>query len=71
MTITGLAAGLPPFGGSGGGTVRRVAAVLAMGSGALVGALLLKTDLVLPLAIAAVLAALAGMLYVPAARRAR
>jgi uncharacterized membrane protein YoaK (UPF0700 family) len=71
MTITGLAAGLPPFGGSGAGTLRRGAAVLAMGLGALAGALLLKTDLVLPLVIAAVLAALAWMLYVPLARRAR
>jgi uncharacterized membrane protein YoaK (UPF0700 family) len=71
MTITGLAAGLPPFGGSGAGTVRRSAAVLAMGLGALAGALLLKTDLVLPLVIAAALASLAWALYVPAARRAR
>jgi uncharacterized membrane protein YoaK (UPF0700 family) len=71
MTITGLAAGLQPFGGSGAGTLRRGAAVLAMGLGALAGALLLKTDLVLPLVIAAVLAALAWMLYVPLARRAR
>ncbi len=53
------------------GTLRRGAAVLAMGLGALAGALLLKTDLVLPLVIAAVLAALAWMVYVPAARRAR
>jgi uncharacterized membrane protein YoaK (UPF0700 family) len=71
MTITGLAAGLRPFGGSGAGTARRAAAVLAMGLGALAGALLLKTDLVLPLVIAAVLAGLAGILYVAAARRAR
>jgi uncharacterized membrane protein YoaK (UPF0700 family) len=71
MTITGLAAGLPPFGGSGAGTLRRGAAVLAMGLGALGGALLLKTDLVLPLGIAAALASLAWILYVPAARWAR
>jgi uncharacterized membrane protein YoaK (UPF0700 family) len=71
MTITGLAAGLPLFGGSGQGTARRAAAVLTMGAGALAGALLLKTDLVLPLVVAALLAGLAWLPYVPEARRAR
>jgi uncharacterized membrane protein YoaK (UPF0700 family) len=49
MTITALASGLPPFGGSGQGTLRRGLAVIAMLCGALVGALLIKTALVWPL----------------------
>ncbi len=57
MTITGLAVGLPPFGGTGEGTVRRSAAVGAMLVGALVGALLLKTSLVWPLTLGAVIGA--------------
>jgi uncharacterized membrane protein YoaK (UPF0700 family) len=70
MTLTGLAAESPPAGGSGKGTVRRVAAVLAMLTGALAGALLLKVDLVLPLLAAAGLALATWLVYVPAARRA-
>jgi uncharacterized membrane protein YoaK (UPF0700 family) len=69
MTLTGLAADSPVFGGSGDGTTRRVAAVLAMLTGALAGALLLKTSLVLPLAAAAALALVTWLVYVPAARR--
>src|SRR5437868_824120 len=53
MTLTGLAADSPAAGGSGKGSVRRVAAVLAMLTGALAGALLLKTSLALPLVAAA------------------
>jgi uncharacterized membrane protein YoaK (UPF0700 family) len=49
MTITALASGLPPFGGSGQGTLRRMVAVIAMLCGALFGALLIKTALVWPL----------------------
>ena len=49
MTLTGLAADSPAAGGSGKGSVRRIAAVLAMLCGAVAGALLLKTSLVLPL----------------------
>jgi uncharacterized membrane protein YoaK (UPF0700 family) len=70
MTLTGLAAESPPAGGSGKGSVRRVAAVLAMLTGALAGALLLKTSLVLPLVAAAALALVTWLVYVPAARRA-
>jgi len=70
MTLTGLAAESPPAGGSGKGSVRRVAAVSAMLTGALTGALLLKTSLVLPLATAACLALVTWLVYVPAARRA-
>jgi uncharacterized membrane protein YoaK (UPF0700 family) len=70
MTLTGLAAESPPAGGSGKGSVRRVAAVLAMLTGALTGALLLKASLVLPLVTAAGLALVTWLVYVPAARRA-
>lgn len=70
LTITGLAADSPLAGGSGAGSIRRTAAVLAMLAGALTGALLLKTSLVLPLAAAAGLALVTWLVYVPAARRA-
>jgi uncharacterized membrane protein YoaK (UPF0700 family) len=69
MTLTGLAADSPPAGGSGEGSARRIAAVLAMFAGALAGALLLKTSLVLPLVAAGGLALLAWLVYIPAARR--
>jgi uncharacterized membrane protein YoaK (UPF0700 family) len=69
MTLTGLAAESPLTGGSGEGSVRRIAAVLAMFTGALVGALLLKTSLTLPLAAAAGLALVTWLVYMPAARR--
>ncbi len=70
LTLTGLAADSPLAGGSGKGSPRRVAAVLAMLTGALAGALLVKTSLVLPLAVAAGLALATWLVYVPAARRA-
>jgi uncharacterized membrane protein YoaK (UPF0700 family) len=63
MTLTGLAADSMLFGGSGKGTTRRSAAVLAMLAGALAGALLLKTSLVVPLAVAAGLALITSLLY--------
>jgi uncharacterized membrane protein YoaK (UPF0700 family) len=69
MTITGLAADSPVAGGSGKGSTRRIAAIGAMLTGALAGALLLKTSLVLPLGAAAGLALLTWLVYVPAARR--
>ena len=69
MTLTGLAADSQLFGGSGKGTVRRTTAVLAMLLGALAGALLLKTSLFLPLAVAAALAFIAFLAYPSAARR--
>ena len=53
MTLTGLAADSRLAGGSGKGSVRRIAAVLAMLAGALAGALLLKISLVPPLLAAA------------------
>jgi uncharacterized membrane protein YoaK (UPF0700 family) len=70
MTLTGLAADSKLAGGSGKGSVRRIAAVVAMLTGALAGALLLKTSLVLPLLAAAALALVTWLVYVPAARRA-
>jgi uncharacterized membrane protein YoaK (UPF0700 family) len=69
MTLTGLAADSPAAGGSGQGSTRRVAAVLAMLTGALAGALLLNASLVLPLVAAAALALVTWLVYVPAARR--
>jgi len=56
MTLTALSAEMPLFGGSGHGTTRRVSAVSAMLAGAIVGALLLKSSLALPLVLAAVIA---------------
>jgi uncharacterized membrane protein YoaK (UPF0700 family) len=69
MTLTGLAADSPPAGGSGSGSARRIAAVFAMLTGALAGALLLKTSIVLPLVAAAALALATWLFYVPAAKR--
>jgi uncharacterized membrane protein YoaK (UPF0700 family) len=69
MTLTGIAADSPLFGGTGKGSTRRTSAVLGMFAGALVGALLVKTSLILPLAAAATMALAAALLYIPAARR--
>ena len=69
MTLTGLAADSPVTKGSGKGSVRRIAAVLAMFTGALAGALLLKASLALPLVAAAGLALVIWLIYIPAARR--
>jgi len=71
MTLTGLAADSPAAGGKGEGSVRKTVAVAAMLSGAVAGALLLKTSLALPLAAAAALALFTLVRYVPAARRLR
>lgn len=57
MTLTGLAVGLPVFGGAGAGTLRRGAAVGAMLVGAIAGALLLRTSLVWPLVLGAAIGA--------------
>jgi uncharacterized membrane protein YoaK (UPF0700 family) len=69
MTLTGLAAELRPAGGSGRGSLRRTAAVLAMLAGAVSGALLLKSSLYAPLGVAAGLALATWLVYVPAAVR--
>jgi uncharacterized membrane protein YoaK (UPF0700 family) len=71
MTLTGLAADSRLAEGSGRGTTRRVGAVAAMLAGAIAGALLLKTELWLPLAVASMLALLAWVGYVPRAPRAQ
>jgi uncharacterized membrane protein YoaK (UPF0700 family) len=70
MTLTGLAADSRVAGGSGAGSVRRIAAVLAMLLGAIAGALLLKISLVPPLLAAAALALLVAVAYPQVARRA-
>jgi uncharacterized membrane protein YoaK (UPF0700 family) len=71
MTITGLASDLRAVGGPGDEAKRRVAVVAAIILGALIGALMLKTSIVLPLAAASVLTAVAVATYVPTARRRR
>jgi uncharacterized membrane protein YoaK (UPF0700 family) len=70
MTLTGLAAESPLFGGTGRGTVRRTAAVASMLAGAVCGALLLKVSLALVLAAAAAVAVATFVLYIPSATRA-
>jgi uncharacterized membrane protein YoaK (UPF0700 family) len=69
MTLTALAAESRPAGGSGRGSVRRAAAVAAMLIGALVGALLLKASVWLPLGLAALIALATWLAYVPIAAR--
>ncbi len=69
LTLTGLAAESPVAGGSGSGSIRRIAAVTAMLAGALAGALLLKTSLALLLAVATALALATWTAYVPGALR--
>ena len=68
-TLTALAADSPLTGGTGRGLTRRAATIVAMLVGAIVGALLLKTSLVLPLAVAGGLALVTWLVYVPGARR--
>jgi len=69
MTLTGLAAESRLAGGSGQGSVRRLSAVLAMLTGAVAGALLLRTSVFVPLAVAAALALATLLAYVPSAAR--
>jgi uncharacterized membrane protein YoaK (UPF0700 family) len=69
MTLTGLASDSRLAGGSGKGSVRRIAGVVAMLAGAIAGALLLKTSLFPPILIAAGLALATWLVYVPAAIR--
>ena len=64
LTLTGLAAESRPAGGTGAGTTRRTLAVTAMLTGAIAGALLLKTDIALPLAAAAGAALIIWVAYV-------
>ena len=67
MTVTGLAAESRLFGGTGKGALRRSTAILTMFVGALSGALMLRTGLTLPLAVAAGLAVTTALLYNTAA----
>ena len=69
MTLTGFAAESRLAGGSGKGSLRRVAAVLAMLVGAIAGALLLKASVFASLGLAAALALATWLVYVPAAVR--
>ena len=69
MTLTALAAESPAAGGTGAGSLRRLAAALSMLIGAVAGALLLKADLYLPLVLAVALALVTWLVYVPAAAR--
>jgi uncharacterized membrane protein YoaK (UPF0700 family) len=69
MTLTGFAAESRLAGGSGKGSARRLAAVIAMLAGAIAGALLLKASVFAPLALAAVPAITTWLAYVPAAVR--
>jgi uncharacterized membrane protein YoaK (UPF0700 family) len=68
-TLALLAAELPFTGGASRVSVRRAAAVLALFSGAVAGALLLKTSLWLPLAAAAGLGLATWLIYLSAMRR--
>jgi uncharacterized membrane protein YoaK (UPF0700 family) len=68
-TLTALAADSPLTGGTGRGLTRRAATIVAMLAGAIAGALMLKTSLVLPLVVAAALALLTWVVYAPGARR--
>lgn len=69
MTLTGLAADARPAGGSGKGSLRRLSAAMAMLTGAVAGALLLRVDIFVPLTVAAVLALATRLVYIPAAVR--
>jgi multisubunit Na+/H+ antiporter MnhB subunit len=69
MTLTGLAADSPLGGGSGKGSSRRTAAVVAMLIGAIAGALLLKVHLAAVLGLAALLTILTWLVFIPAATR--
>ena len=67
MTLTALAADSPLAGGDGRGSWRRGGAVVAMLLGAVAGGLLIKAHLAAAIALAAVLAILTWVVFVPAA----
>ena len=69
MTLAGLTSSLAHTRRLDDDSVRLIAAVLAMFLGALIGALLLKVNLYLPLVAAAGLATLTGLAYLPIAQR--
>lgn len=68
MTLTAFTADSPLAGGDGRGSPRRGGAVAAMLAGAVLGALLVKSDLVWVLLAAAVLALATALVLVPATR---
>jgi uncharacterized membrane protein YoaK (UPF0700 family) len=68
-TLAALAADSPLAGGSGKGSGRHIASALALLIGAMIGGLLLKSSLALPLAAAAGLELVTLVVYVPAVRR--
>jgi uncharacterized membrane protein YoaK (UPF0700 family) len=70
MTLTGLAADSVLTGGTGAGSLRRSSAILAMLAGAVSGALMLRTGLILPLGFAAALAFAICLAYPLSQRRA-
>jgi uncharacterized membrane protein YoaK (UPF0700 family) len=69
MTVTAFASDISRGGWSGEDAIRRLSAITSMFLGALVGALLLKASLALPLALAAGLALLSALVYIPSALR--
>jgi uncharacterized membrane protein YoaK (UPF0700 family) len=69
MTVTAFSSDLARGAVSGEDSIRRLSAIVAMFLGALVGALLLKSSPALPLAVAAGLALLSALVYIPAALR--
>ena len=69
LTLTGLAADSRLAGGTGRGSARRASAAGMMLAGAVAGALMLKTNIALPLSCAAVIALIAGTSYADVARR--
>jgi uncharacterized membrane protein YoaK (UPF0700 family) len=68
MTLTAFASDLSRAGWAPVDSLRRLSAVTAMFLGAVAGALLLRTNPAWPLAGAAALAVLTGLVYLPAAR---
>ena len=63
MTLTGLAADAAIVGGPGKGSARRLSAIVAMLVGAICGALMLRIDIVLPMAFCTGLALVACVAY--------
>lgn len=69
LSLTGLAADSVIAGGTGAGHRRRIAGFVMMLTGVVVGGLLLKTSISLPLALVSAVGALTAFAYVPWARR--
>ncbi len=67
MVLVDISSNSPLAGGSGAGTTRRASAIFLMGAGALTGALLLRVNVAVPLAVAAGLALITRETYRAAA----